>query len=145
MEKQFKQKNEFQVKDNKYPFVIDQQYFVNMTELNKYAKRIEHEEKDKEREKGRDTISPRRFPLLRRDTIMTLKSRTRSSNMEGSNIVFNKGKFEIQNNEQLKKFDAVFIPTLPSNLRKSDASYPKGIWIPTDKSRRRLSLRNPDS
>jgi hypothetical protein len=27
----FKLKESFQIKDNKYPFVIDQQYFVNMT------------------------------------------------------------------------------------------------------------------
>lgn len=28
------------IKDNKYPFIVDQQEFANITELNKYAKRI---------------------------------------------------------------------------------------------------------
>lgn len=36
----FKVKEELRVKDTKYPFVIDTQYFLNMTELNKYAKKI---------------------------------------------------------------------------------------------------------
>lgn len=45
----------------------------------------------------------RRLPIIRRDTIQTYKTRTRSSRME-ENLVFNKGKFEIKDNEQLRKF-----------------------------------------
>jgi hypothetical protein len=55
--------------------------------------------------------------------------------------LFNKGKFEIKDNEQLRKYDAIYIPTLPSNLRKSNEEYPKGIWVAVDRdiSKRRLS------
>jgi hypothetical protein len=62
------------------------------------------------------------------------------------NLVFNKGKFEIKDNEQLRKFEAIYIPTIPSNLRKSEEDYPPGIWVTVDRdqSKKRYSLRNPD-
>lgn len=56
-------------------------YLILYLELNKYAKKIESEEKDKNKDKGKD-IPQSNKPIIRRDTIATFKSKMRSSKME---------------------------------------------------------------
>ena len=63
-----------------------------------------------------------------------------------SNILFRSGKFEIKNTEELKKYEAIYTPTLPSNKRNSDIeSYPKGYWIAIDDLHPRMSERSSHS
>lgn len=104
------------------------------SELTKFAKQIESNEKEqKQKKKG--------IRLERKDTIKSRMNLPVSHNGD-ENIVFNNGKFEIKDNEQLRKYEAIYIPTLPSSIRKSDIDRTsRGMWIVTDSHRKRLSER----
>ena len=53
---------------------------------------------------------------------MALRKLTRKDTFKSKYDINEQRKnFEIKDNEQLRKYDAIYIPTLPSDMRKSDS------------------------
>lgn len=102
--------------DNQYPYVVDTEENFKIHELSKYAKKIEKIEKEeKQHEKDNNLVMSKlkNFGFMRRNNSM-------SKNSEDFHKSFMRLKdFQIMNNPNLQRFEAMYIPTLPSAMRKS--------------------------
>ena len=102
-----------------YPYVRDEKEIVNITELTKYAKNIQIREKEKEKESSIGYRMKERVKKMGSKIIPIFSDKDSESSSNRLEKDFIEYDLNLNQNEQLQKFNATYIPTLPSNDRKS--------------------------